>query len=316
MPHTDVIVVAYHSGERLRACVEPLVGLPGVTVIVVDNDPELNDIPFVEDLPVITVAPRRNGGFAAGCNAGLAVSSAPYVLLLNPDARLDRQGLEALSTTLDSDPTIGAVGPTILDDEGRLDYSQRRFPRIASTFGQALFLHRVIPSAGWVDEVIRDGRLYVAPRDAEWLSGACLMMRRDLVVECGGLDEGFFMYCEDTDICRQFQDRGYRVRFEPGAVAFHEGGASAPRAALLPILTASRLRYLRKHATARSAFLQRIGLGVGAVTHLVAGRGGLNTRSALIRSLALLVGRAPSLAQRLGGPGPDLADRASIGTQS
>ena len=102
-----------------------------------------------------------------------------------------------------TDSGVGAVGPMIFDDEGRLDFSQRRFPRVVSTFAQALFLQRAFPAKPWVDEMIRDERLYLMSRDAEWLSGACLMLRRSLVESLSGLDESFFMYCEDTDICRR-----------------------------------------------------------------------------------------------------------------
>ena len=316
MPDIDVIVVAYRSGARLRDCVSSLVGAPGVTVIVVDNDPDAKDLALVSDLPVVTVAPGRNRGFAAGCNAGLAVGLAPYVLLLNPDARLDRQSIDALENVLRSDGSVGAVGPTIFDHDGRLDFSQRRFPRIASTFAQALFLHRIFPTAHWVDEVLRDERLYAAPRDAEWLSGACLMLRRSLVDELDGLDESFFMYCEDTDICRRIWDSGYRVRFEPTAVAFHEGGASAPRASLLPVLAASRMRYARKHDSPMTAFLQRVGFALSALTHLIIGRGGLETRASWARSLGMIAAGSPVLARWLGGTELDLADRASIDTPS
>ena len=294
MPDIDVIVVAYRSGARLRDCVESLVGVPGVNVIVVDNDPEARDLPFVSDLPVVTSAPGQNRGFAAGCNAGLALGTAAHVLLLNPDARVDRQSLEALENVLLTDSGVGAVGPMIFDDEGRLDFSQRRFPCVVSTFAQALFLQRAFPAKPWVDEMIRDERLYLMSRDAEWLSGACLMLRRSLVESLSGLDESFVMYCEDTDICRRVWDSGYRVRFESTAVAFHEGGASAPRAALLPVLAASRIRYARKHDSRAGAFLQRIGLALGAVTHLLVGKGGLEARASWARSLGTIASRSPA----------------------
>jgi N-acetylglucosaminyl-diphospho-decaprenol L-rhamnosyltransferase len=286
--HVDVIVVAYRSRGRLRACVESLVGLDGVTVIVVDNDPAAGDVAFVADLPVTTVAPGRNGGFAAGCNAGLALGKAPYVLFLNPDARLDPRSLDVLANVLRSDDSVGAVGPIIFDTDRRLDFSQRRFPRLLSTYAQALFLHRLFPAAPWTDEVLRDERLYAAPRDAEWLSGACLLMRRSLVDELGGMDEAFFMYCEDTDICRRVWDSGSRVRFEPNAVSVHEGGASAPRTALFPVLATSRMLYAKKHGSAAEAALQRVGIGLGALTHLVLGRGGFAARAAWARSLAVV----------------------------
>ena len=77
--------------------------------------------------------------------------------------------------------------------------------------------------------------------------GACVLVRRSVLEELDGLDEGFFMYCEDIDLCRRFRSSGYELVYEPARSSSHEGGASAPRASLLPVLAASRIRYARKH---------------------------------------------------------------------
>jgi GT2 family glycosyltransferase len=267
----DIVVVAYNSRDTLRACVEPLCHMRGVEVTVVDNDSPEECLSVIRDLRVHTVRSGRNGGFAFGCNIGSARGSAPYVLLLNPDARLDGASLEALAAVLDRDAGVGLVGPRLLDGDGELMYSLRRYPRVASTFAQALFLHRVWPRALWVDEVIRRRELYERPGSAEWVSGACMLVRRDLLERIGGLDEGFFLYCEDTDLCQRVQTAGLDVRYEPAAIARHVGGHSAPRSSLLAVLAESRIRYARKHARPLAAALQRLGIALDAVTHMLAG---------------------------------------------
>ncbi len=284
----DVVVVSYRSAARLRGCVEPLAGADGINVIVADNASGDGSLAAVADLPVTTIALPRNGGFSHGCNAGWRAGAAPYVLFLNPDARIDGGALHRLVRVLDDDARIGAVGPRILDEAGALDFSQRRFPRPRSTFAVALFLHRLLPAAAWTDEMIRDPRAYDAPGAPDWLSGACLLVRRADLEAVGGLDEGFFLYCEDADLCLRIRDLGRALRFEPGAVCAHAGGASAPRPSLLPIHVRSRIRYARKHGGRRAEALERLGIGLGALLRWpLAPRA---ARSAQGRALAVALG--------------------------
>jgi GT2 family glycosyltransferase len=112
-----------------------------------------------------------------------------------------------------------------------------------------------------------------------------------LLQSIGGFDETFFMYCEDTDLCRRIRLAGHEVSYEPAATITHVGGASAPRPALLPVLASSKVRYARKHSTAIAAGLIRVGLTAGALTHVLLGRGGEATRTGHARSLRLLLSR-------------------------
>jgi GT2 family glycosyltransferase len=112
-----------------------------------------------------------------------------------------------------------------------------------------------------------------------------VLLRRSAVEAIGGLDDGFFMYCEDIDLCRRLRNAGYEIRFVPEAVVTHEGGASAPRASLLHVLAASRLRYARKHRSWAGAMLERLGVALGALTHAVVSRGGRAARAGHLRAL-------------------------------
>jgi N-acetylglucosaminyl-diphospho-decaprenol L-rhamnosyltransferase len=215
----------------------------------------------------------ENRGFGAGCNAGSQEGDAPALLFLNPDARIDESSLRRLSDVLDRDPRVGVTAPRILEADGTLAWSQRRFPRLRSTYARALFLNRVFRGAGWTDELIRDEQAYGQPGSPDWVSGACLLVRRSVFEAVGGFDERFFLYCEDKDLCRRIREAGYDVRYEPGATARHEGGASAPRAGLLPVLARSRVAYASKHWTRPAALLERGGVALNALTHAVVGRG-------------------------------------------
>jgi GT2 family glycosyltransferase len=104
-----------------------------------------------------------------------------------------------------------------------------------------------------------------------------------------GLDEEFFMYGEDIDLGRRMRAAGYEIAFEPAAVVSHEGGASAPRAQLLPVLAASRLRYAAKHRRQGGALLERIGIALGSFTHMLLGRGGRAARIGHARALIAML---------------------------
>jgi GT2 family glycosyltransferase len=286
MELVDVVVVAYNSRDRLRHCVEPLAGLDWVNTIVVDNASPDRSGEAVADLPLTVVWEEENRGFGSGCNAGYPRGSAPYVLFLNPDATIAPESLRTLADAFALDERVGAVGPRIVRGDGSLDYSIRRFPRIASTFAQALFVHRLSPGSPWADEVVRDVDRYEASDDAEWLSGACLMVRRSVLERLHGFDTGFFMYCEDTDLCRRIWDLGYSVRFVAEAGVEHEGGRSAPRSTLLPVLAASRVRYAREHSGRVAAEAEQLGVVLGALTHAAVGRGPGSSRAGHLAAAA------------------------------
>jgi N-acetylglucosaminyl-diphospho-decaprenol L-rhamnosyltransferase len=267
----DVVVVAYRSGETLRGCVEPLAAMPGVHVTVVSNACPDDSAATIADIEAVDIvrAPR-NGGFAYGCNLGVARGSSPLVLFLNPDARIDAAALDALVGALRADPQAALVGPRILDDDGSLAFSLRRFPRLRSTFAKALFLHRVFPLASWTDELVRDPAAYELPSTAEWVSGACMLVRRDAYEAIEGFDEGMFLYCEDTDLCLRLWEAGHSVRFEPAALVRHVGGASSGAGETQAIAARSRVYYARKHRGRVAARLEALGVALDEATHAAA----------------------------------------------
>lgn len=266
-PTVDVVVVAYNSRDTLRACVEPLTRLSWVNVIVVDNACPEESSRAVEDLRVVIIRSRRNGGFAYGCNLGMAKGCAEFVLLLNPDARIDAASLAVLAETLRGDQCLAGVGPRVVDADGTVAFTQRRFPRLRSTYAQGLFLHRVAPLGGWTDDAIRDHGAYERRGTPDWVSGCCVLLRREAVASVGRFDEGFFLYAEETDLFRRLANAGWRTGFEPRATARHDGQGSADPNATEPLRAASRVRYARKHHGWAIAALEGTGLALGALMH-------------------------------------------------
>jgi N-acetylglucosaminyl-diphospho-decaprenol L-rhamnosyltransferase len=271
-PLVDVVVVSFNSHETLRDSVKDLCEASDLTVFVVDNASTDGSIETIADLNLVLLPRDDNRGFAAGCNQGWRAGAAPYVLFVNPDARIEPNSVRALVDFAERGEGIGVVAPKILSADGSLEFSQRHFPALSSTFSQALFLHRLFRRAEWADEIIRDRRAYEIAGSPDWVSGACLLVRRDVLESIEGWDESFFLYSEDTDLCRRVREAGFHVRYEPAATVVHLGGRSSPRAGLLPLLAESRIRYAEKHATRAGALLQRAGVAISSLSHLLVAR--------------------------------------------
>ena len=293
MTVVDIVVVTYNSRSHVRSAVAPLSAIPDFHVVVVDSASADATLDTVSDLPLTAVGLDDNRGFGHACNVGWRRGDAPFVLFVNPDAVMDEASVRRLVEAAERDPRVGVAAPRIVDTDGELDFSLRRFPRLRSTYAQAFFVHRLLPAADWTDEVVRSPDAYERPWTPDWVSGACLLVPRPVLERLGGFDEGFFMYCEDIDLCRRVWDLDLVVTFVPEALAVHEGGGSLPRATLLPVLAASRLRYARKHQSRTVAALERAGVAAGALTHAVVTRGGRQARR----------GHLNAFARALRGPG-------------
>jgi len=291
-PPVDVVIVSYNSRRTLRACIEPLLGLAGVSVTVVDNCSTDGSLSVLAELPVRRIRAERNGGFGSGCNLGAAAGCAPLLLFVNPDAQIEPAALARLVDALEAEPRLGLVGPRIVGWGGALLPSMRRYQRVGSVWASALFLHRVFPRAAWANEVIRDPEAYEMPAEPEWVSGACMLVRRRVFEALGGFDERFFLYAEDMDLCVRVREAGYRVGYEPAAVVRHQGGASAPRPSLYGTLARSRIQFARKHASWAGATLQQLGLAVGALAHLLATAGFASRRRGHAAALRAIVAEA------------------------
>jgi len=200
----------------------------------------------------------ENVGFARGVNQGLAATTAPYVLIMNPDCRLMAGAIGILRAVLDANAECAIAGPRILNPDGSVQGSARGDPdMLTGLFGRTTTLRRLVPFLPVarrnivVDEAIRGGDESVV---VDWLSGACMLARRDALHAVQGFDERFFLYWEDADICRRLRARGYHVRYVPGATAIHRVGQSsrtAPAPAIRAFHESAYLYYVTHVARAR-----------------------------------------------------------------
>jgi GT2 family glycosyltransferase len=246
-----VVIVSFNAREALLTCLDSLgryVGVPFETVVV-DNASEDGsaEAARARDPAPQVIASRLNVGFARACNQGLRATTAPHVLFLNPDASVTAGAVEVLAARLDADPDIGAVGPLIRHPDGTVEVSTGPDLSPAAERRQRRLVRGVRRrEAGALHEAAERHR---REREPDWLSGACLMARREAIEAVGGFDEGFFLYEEDADLCRRLRAAGWRVVFTPAAEVRHELGRSMDRAPERSRLEyhRSHLRYYRKH---------------------------------------------------------------------
>jgi GT2 family glycosyltransferase len=239
----SIVIVTYNSTAEIDACLESLARHPagvGHDVTVVDNaSPDDTAGAIRRGWPTVRVIEAGgNLGFARANNIGIRASSGTLVLLLNPDTVVLRGAIDALVRTLAQRPDAAAVGPRLVDEQGRAELSFGPMIGPVTEIRQKLLVDgqgRNLPVIrSYVERVTR------APREVDWVSGACLLVRRHDAEAVGLFDERYFMYIEDVDFCAALRARGRTVLFEPSAHVVHARGRSAATAA-----TATRAAYRR-----------------------------------------------------------------------
>ncbi|MGN7704249.1 glycosyltransferase [Cellulosimicrobium sp. 22601] len=254
----EVVVVAYGSPAMVRDALAPLAGKYPITVVDNSSLPEIREITELAGGRYLD--PGRNGGFAAGVNHALAHRQVPGadVLLLNPDAVVTSEDVQALHRALHADPGIASVGPEQVDDDGTRARVVWPFPSPAATWTEAVGL----------------ARLRRTPAERSFVIGSVLLLRAAALDDVGGFDERFFLYAEETDWAYRAVRAGWRHAVVPEAHALHLGGATSSDPSRREThFHASQERYLRKHHGRAGWALARAGAVVGAAARSVALRG-------------------------------------------
>lgn len=234
-PEISAIVVNYNAGHELQLALRSVdadCAHIAWEAVVVDNASADGSAAVAETFPQATlIRNETNVGFGRAVNQAVASSHAPLLLLLNPDCQLAPGATAALRAVLDAEPACAVVGPRILDPDGAVQGSARGDPdMLTGLFGRTGALRTLLPFLPVarrnvvVEEAVRSGASSVV---VDWLSGACLLVRRDAFLAAGGFDERFFMYWEDADLCRRLRGQGHSIRYVPGATAVHKVGQSS-----------------------------------------------------------------------------------------
>jgi GT2 family glycosyltransferase len=249
----SLIIVSFNVKELLKECLDNLfskdISFP-LEIIVVDNASTDGTVEMLtRDISskVKKIFNKNNFGFARACNQGAKLSSGGQYLFLNPDTIVRPEQIQKLSEYLSMHPDVGILGPRILNKDGSLQLTCGPIPSPRGTMFEALRLSRI-------SSKLFGGYQYMSwahdtPRKVGWVSGACLLIGRELFHEEGGFDENFLLYAEDVDLCIRIGRQGFKVLYWPEVCIIHLGAQSSRkvRSQALVMGYQSKLYYLQKH---------------------------------------------------------------------
>jgi len=320
-PTADIAIVVVSTNEArwLKPCLSTIFAHAGgaaLDVVVVDNESSDGTRELVEsNFPAARVVASPNKGFGHGNNRGIETTSARYVLLLNPDTEIVAGTFGELVRMLDEHPEVGLAGARQLTPDGELFPTIRRFPSAARALGEALASERWPVSPAWAGERVLDMDVYEREYDCDWTSGSFMLARREALLSAGCLDERFFIYAEEPDLCLRMKRAGWAVRHLPDMTIVHHACKGGVRPRMIAQDAFARRQYAHKHFAFahRTLYLGAIGArhAIRATVASVKGDEAAINREAARRAIATLAGRAdppfgappptalPPLAQRL-----------------
>lgn len=271
----SIAIVSYNTRRLSLDCLQSVFETAGtvtIEVILVDNNSRDGTVEAVrQEYPTVQrIVNQQNRGFSKAVNQAVNISRGRYLLMLNSDTRLQAHALEHMVDCLDREPDIGAVGCMQRTEDGRMYQSCFPFPSVRDHLIYAAFFRRCAPT---VQGALASKRVIdcSCSQDVDWINGACLMVRRDLMNTCGGLDEGYFMYFEDIDLCRAIRERGYRIRHLADGDVIHLIGRSGEgsRAQLNLVWEFSRIRYVEKHFPWLKRWIMKSWIAAGTFARLI-----------------------------------------------
>ena len=241
-PELSFIIINWNGGNLLRSCLESIVNFPPAIpheILVVDNASTDGSLEWLQSeaanalcrhVSLRVIENKINAGFGKANNQAFAATETSLLFLLNCDAELQSGTSDRLVETLRSNSRIGACGPRIINPDGSLQISVWRNPPTAwATLLSGLRLYSLLPRRLSGELLLAEHWEHHRRRDVPMLSGAALLLKREVVSEVGGFDERFHMYGEDNEWCLRITRAGWRLVFEPKAVVVHHGGHGALR---------------------------------------------------------------------------------------
>jgi hypothetical protein len=293
-----IVIVSTNEGHWLRPCLSTIFEHEGgieLEVVVADNESTDETSAVVGEFAGARVVSCRNRGFAHANNRGYMTTNARYVLFLNPDTEILQGTFGELVHALDERPGVGLVGVRQIDAANSLAPSIRRFPNALRALGDALASERWPVGAGAFGERVLDIGTYEREVSCDWTSGSFMLARREALESAGLMDERFFLYAEEPDLCYRIKQAGWDVRHFPWMTILHH----VDKAGINPKLEAqnayTRMQSARKHFSwpHRVAYAGALALGYGlrAVAAPLEPKTRDVRRAASLRALRATLGR-------------------------
>lgn len=268
----SIIIVNWNTADLLIQCLESIYANPPKNrfeVLVLDNDSSDQSVPLVQQrFPQVTLlASKENLGFAGGNNQAIQQSQGRYVLLLNPDTEVKPGALDELTQFMEANPQAGAAGSCLLNPDGTLQHSCYPFPTPARELWRllhldALYLYALYRMDTWNRHEVQE---------VDVIQGASLILRREVLNQVGLLDDTYFMYTEEVDLCYRIQKQGWQLYWIPQSQVIHYGGQSTKQVAtkMFLCLYESKLIFIRKHHGWLAAQLYKLILMLITVVRLI-----------------------------------------------
>ncbi len=257
----SIIIVSWNTRELLAQCLDSVFSssrLADFEVFVIDNaSSDGSPVMVRERFPQVRlIENEQNLGFARANNQAIQSSHADYVLLLNSDTIVKPGAIDALAEFMQAHPKAGACGPRLLNQDGNLQLSCSPAPTLGSEFKRMFHLPGVRPD-GYYPMQTWDQSL---ARRVDVILGACLFLRRHALDQVGLLDEEYFIYSEEVDLCHRLQSMGWELYWAPQGEVLHLGGQSTRQVSEVMFLRLyqAKLIYFRKQHGRRQAFLYKL----------------------------------------------------------
>jgi len=253
----SIIIVSYNSKEYLPLCINSIYKSSinyNFEIIVIDNNSVDGSQKLIsKEFPkVILIENKKNVGFARANNQGILLGKGRYLLLLNPDTEIIPLKINLMIDFLERNREIGIVGPRLLNSKHDTQASIRNFPTLRGEFLQNTFFDILLPS--FIKSKIGD---YIAipnkPINVDWITGACMLIRKEVIDSIGVFDETFFLYYEEVDLCFRAKKNGWQVFYFPYAEIIHYGGKSTENNLVPSLIEGDKSKYyfFKKHYDAQ-----------------------------------------------------------------
>jgi len=267
----SIVIVNWNVRDLLRRCLQsilvraiPLAGASGAwqfglggqrafsgEILVIDSASTDDSAYMVrQEFPEVRLfASPTNLGYTGGNNLGMTKSRGRYVLLLNADTELLGDALGTMVAYMNEGPDVGVVGPQLLWPDGNVQSSRRRFPSLCTAFVESTFLQKWFPGHPELRRYQMLDRADGVTGEVDWVTGACMLVRRETFEQVGMLDDSYFMYSEELDWQKRIKAAGWRVVYLHSAKVVHHLGGSSGQVSVLTQerFGRSKVRYFRKH---------------------------------------------------------------------